>query len=325
MKNSISLKALCFVLLAESLAAQQPAAAGGAGFAQPLYLMSPGDQVSVRVANSDDLTGQTFRVRADGTLELPIAGNVKAAGLTAAQLEADITAHLRTYFREPQVSVSLVQTKAPEPIFLVGQFRTTGVYPLQASQTLLQVLAASGGLQPNASQVIRVTRRKDYGPIPLPSARTIVDGSSTVEIPFSRLRDGVSPADDIVLKPYDVLLANRADVIYVSGDVAKPGTIELGDRDSVSLIQVVSLSGGLTKEAARKVRILRPIMDSSRRAEIDIDLNQIYKGEANDFPLLPNDVLFVPKSGSKVALGRTGAIAVALGLAVTTSLAIGLR
>ena len=66
-------------------------------------------------------------------------------------------------------------------------------------------------------------------------------------------------------------------------------------------------------------------MDTGRRAEIEIDLDRAYKGESNDFPLLPNDVLFVPRSGSRVALSRTSAIAATLGIALATSLAVGLH
>jgi polysaccharide biosynthesis/export protein len=288
------------------------------------YALAPGDQLSIRVANSEDFNDRTFRIDTNGFVVLPLVGSVKAGGLTAAQIEADLVTRLKVYFREPLVSVTIVQYQSAEPIFLVGQFKNPGFfYPLQNGETLVQIMTASGGLQPNASRALRVTRRKDQGPIPLPGARTNMDGSSTVEIALSSLRN--NEAEDIVLRPYDVVLADRAEVIYVNGDVAKPGTIEVGERDFVTLVQVVTLSGGLTKDASRKVRILRPIMDTARRAEINIDMDQIYKGEANDFPLLPNDVLFVPHSGSKAALGRTETILIGLGIAIATSLAIGLH
>jgi len=88
--------------------------------------------------------------------------------------------------------------------------------------------------------------------------------------------------------------------VYVTGEVGKIGAFELGERESVSVIQALTLAGGFTRDANRsKVRVLRPIGDSSRRAEIDIDMKQIFDGKANDFPLLPNDVLYVPRSNKR--------------------------
>ena len=78
---------------------------------------------------------------------------------------------------------------------------------------------------------------------------------------------------------------------------------------AISLLQALTNAGGFTRDAKRdKVRILRPILNTSRRAEIDIDTNEIYSGKANDFPLLPNDVLYVPRSYKRVVLTTFGQI-----------------
>jgi polysaccharide biosynthesis/export protein len=107
----------------------------------------------------------------------------------------------------------------------------------------------------------------------------------------------VNPAEDIILEPYDVISVERAELLYVSGDVGKVGGIEFGERDSVSVLQALTQSGGFTREANRsKVRILRPIVGTSRRAEIEVDVKSILEGKENDFPLLPNDVLYVSHS-----------------------------
>ncbi len=316
----------CFfiVLLTSGISAQQPRSASNTGQIPPAYMLVPGDQVAIRVANAEEFNDRTFRVDDDGFITVPLAGRIKAAGLTAAQLEASMVTSLEVYFREPAASVSIVQG-SPEPVFLVGQFKSPGLYPLQPGETLVRILTDSGGLQPNASRVIRLTRRKEQGPIPLPNTRANLDGSTSAEISLSTLQNNLSPAEGLALRPFDVILVDRAEVIYVSGNVGKPGTVELGDRDFVSLIKVITLSGGLTKDASRKIRVLRPIMDTARRAEIEIDVDKVFRGEVNDFPLLPNDVLFVPTSGSRVALNRTSTIALSLGLAVVTSLAIGLH
>jgi protein involved in polysaccharide export with SLBB domain len=123
----------------------------------------------------------------------------------------------------------------------------------------------------------------------------------------------VNPAEDIVLEPYDQISVDRAEPVYVTGEVNRVGGIELGDRDFIYLTQLITMVGGLGKDAApEKARILRPVLDTAQRAEIPVDLKKILSGEATDFPLTSNDVLYVPRNSHKVALGRVGLIAVPL-------------
>jgi hypothetical protein len=66
-------------------------------------------------------------------------------------------------------------------------------------------------------------------------------------------------------------------------------------------------AGGFTKDASRdKVRVLRPIAGTSRRAEIDIDMKRVFEGRAIDFPLQPNDVLFIPRASVRAVLAPVG-------------------
>lgn len=105
-------------------------------------------------------TEQPFRINPDGFLELPIVGRVKASGLTIRALEADLVTRLREYIREPQVYISLVQFRS-EPVFFVGSFRSPGLYPLQGGRGLIEMMSTVGGLVPNASRRIRITRRAE--------------------------------------------------------------------------------------------------------------------------------------------------------------------
>jgi hypothetical protein len=67
------------------------------------------------------------------------------------------------------------------------------------------------------------------------------------------------------------------------------------------------LAGGFNRDANRgKVRILRPILNTSRRAEIEVDLKDLFEGKGNDIPLLPNDVLFVPRASVRVFFTALG-------------------
>jgi len=274
---------------------------------RPDYVLGPSDQILIRVPQSNELNDRPFRVANDGFVELPVAGRVRAEGLTVQALEAEVTTRLREYIRQPIVSITVTQFRN-EPVFFVGAFLAPGIYPLQGRRTLVEMLAAAGGIKPNASHKIKVTRRAEYGPIPLPNA--VVDPVkkvSTIEVSLESLTQEINPAEDILLQSYDVVSVERSERVYVNGEVTKVSAIEFGDRTSMSVLQALTEAGGLTQFAKHdKVRVLRPILGTSRRAEIDIDLQRVFEGKDVDFPLQPNDVLYVARDAKRSLLGPAG-------------------
>jgi len=274
---------------------------------RPDYELGPNDQVLIGVPQAQEIDQRPFRVDSDGNIELPLVGKIHAAGLTVRGLETVLATRLRDYIREPQVTITVVQFRS-EPVFFLGAFRTPGIYPLQGGRTLVEMLAVVGGLQPNASRRISITRKAEYGTIDLPSA--VMDPGrkvSTVEISLDSLTRNVNPAEDIVLKAYDIVNADIARPVYISGEVTHPGPIEFNGSSSMSIVQALSQAGGFTPAAKRgKVRVLRPIMGTTRRAEIDVDLSRVYEGKANDFPLLPNDLVYVPRATARSILAPMG-------------------
>ena len=297
MHSLLSRSVVMVTLVACGLAQQQQNPQLPADGIRPTYVLGPGDQIVIRAVEAEDLSDKPFRVGTDGFINLPMVGQTKAAGVSVQQLEADLVERLKKLVKVPQVSITVVQFRS-EPVFFVGAFRSPGIYLLLGQRTLVEMLASIGGLLPNASRRIKVTRRTEIGKIPLPNVTEDVVGKvSFVEISLGSLRENVNPEEDIVLKPFDVISVERAELVYVNGEIGKIGAFELGERDSISVAQVLSLAGGLNREAnAKNARILRPVMGSARRAEIPIDLTKVLKGETNDFPLLANDLLYVPRS-----------------------------
>jgi polysaccharide export outer membrane protein len=273
---------------------------------RPTYVLGSNDQILIRVPQSEEINDRPFRIDADGFINLPLVGRVKASGSTVQAVEADITEKLKQYIREPLVSITVVQFRS-EPVFVMGEFKAPGIYPLEG-RSLVEMLSTTGGLLPTASRRIKITRRSEYGRIPLPQAIEDADRKlSTVEISMTALSENLNPAEDIVLKPYDIVSVERAERIYISGEIHKPGPIEMGVRDTLPISQVLSEAGGFTPEASRnRVRVLRPITGTSKRAEIDVDLKRVFEGRDNDFPLLPGDVLFVPRATAKALLTPIG-------------------
>ncbi len=280
---------------------------------RPNYVLGPNDQILIR-ANAEEINEKPFRIDSEGYINLPLIGRVHAGGMSQQELEAELVRKLKEYIREPQVIISVTGFRS-EPVFFVGAFAKPGIYGLQGKRSLVEMLVNVGGLAPNASRHIRITRRAEYGVIPLPGAVEDPEKKiSSVEISMGSLRENVNPAEDIILQPFDVISVERAELVYVNGEVNKTSAIELGERDSISLLQAITQAGGLTRDAKKAhVRVLRPILNTTRRAEIDIDVNDVYAGKANDFPLLPNDVLYVPRSWSRTFWTTAGQLLITTG------------
>ena len=270
---------------------------------RPDYILAPNDQILVRVPQEEQINERPFRVDSEGFVTLPVAGRIRAEGLTVQALEAQVATKLREYIRDPLVSITVVQYRS-EPVFFVGAFRAPGIYPLQGRRTLVEMMAAVGGVLPNASRRIRVTRRAEAGPIPLAQAVTDPEKkTSTIEVSMASLTENINPEEDLILLPYDIVNVEMAERVYVTGEVARASAIQLGERESISVLQALTEAGGFTATAKRdKVVILRPVLGTNRRAMFEVDMNRALQGEELDLPLLPNDVLYVQKAAGKAFL-----------------------
>jgi polysaccharide biosynthesis/export protein len=264
---------------------------------RPNYVFGANDQILIRAPEAEEINQKPFRIDGDGNINLPLVGRIHAAGMTLQELEVDLVRRLREYIRDPHVFVDIVGFRSA-PVYFVGLFVRPGIYPLQGNRTLTEMLSSVGGMQPNASRHLTITRHEEYGPIPLPGA--IVDPEkkvSTVEISLGSLRQNINPAENILLQPYDVITVGRAELVYVNGEVLRIGGIELGERDSISILQALSQSGGFSLNAKKdKVRILRPIETTNRRTMIEVDAKALFEGKGIDVPLLPGDIVYIPRS-----------------------------
>jgi polysaccharide export outer membrane protein len=296
----------------ESQNGQQPAQQLPPDTVRPNYVLGPNDQVLIRAPEAEEIDNRPFRIDGDGNINLPLVGHIHAAGMSLQELEADLVKRLREYVREPQVFVTVVQFRS-EPVFFVGLFTKPGVYPLQGNRTLVEMLSTVG-LQRDASRRIKITRHEEYGPIPLPDA--VVDPEkkiSTVEVSIGSLTQNMNPAENILLQPYDVVSVGRAELVYVNGEVTRVGGVDLAERDTIPIAQVLAQSGGFTREAKKgEVRILRPVEGTSRRYVIKVDVADLLEGKGLDIPLQPGDIVYVPRSYARAFWTTIQAVALPL-------------
>jgi polysaccharide export outer membrane protein len=281
------------------------------------YILGPGDQVSVRVVDLEEITDEPIAVDLSGYIRLAMIGRIKASGLTISQLEAALAKRLEVYLLRPDVSVSIVDFRS-QPVPVIGAVKTPGVQQVQGRKTLLEVLSLAGGLDTTAGSTLKITRRLEWGRIPLTGAGDDPTGQfSVAEVNLKSILEAKNPDENILMKPYDVVSVPRAEIIYAIGQVQKPGGFVLNDREKVTVLQVLSMAGGLDRTAqAQNARILRRKSDASARTEIAVDLNRILSGKVADLPMESDDILFVPNSVPKRAAIRALETAVQMGTGV---------
>jgi polysaccharide biosynthesis/export protein len=309
-----------FAALAVGLATAQSPATEAAP--QPLlatYVLGAGDQILVRVIDVEEFNDKPVRIEVDGTIHLPLVGRVQAAGSTPEQLQDHIVSALKTYVRQPQVVVSIAEFGS-QPVAVIGSVKSPGVHQLQGRKTLVEVLSLAGGIADDAGYIVKITRLPQYGPIPVPNAVTDPrSGFSIADINLKDILEASRPEANIDIKPNDVISVPRARMIYVTGQVHRAGGFVINGRESLTVLQAISLAGGIdTASAPEHSRILRATSGSAERAELAIDLKKIMAGKAADVPLQPEDILLVPSSMPKRAAIRAieAAIQVGTGVAI---------
>jgi polysaccharide export outer membrane protein len=288
------------------------------------YLLGPEDMVYIQVQNVDELTNPAvaFRIDLSGYVDVPRIGLVYATGLATEQLEAVLADRFRTYLQNPVVIVRVAEFHS-KPVSVLGAVGSPGVHSLQGDKTLLEVISEAGGLGKDAGSTIKITRRKDEGTIPLATAAPDATGTfSVAEVNVHDIMDATNPNNNILIRPNDVITVPQAESIYVIGAVNHAGGFTLPDHQNVSVLEALSLASGLDKTAsAKNAKVLRPMVGSSTRTEIPVNVKKILDGKASDFPLMANDILFIPTSASRNASLRAlqTALAIGTGVAIYTS------
>ena len=124
-------------------AAAQSAAPKKAATEDPNYVIGAQDVLDISVWKEPELT-RPVPVRPDGKISMPLLNDVQAAGKTPLQLAADITAGLKKFVTDPQVTV-IVTTINSQRVYILGEVNRAGAYPLLPEMTVLQALSSAGG------------------------------------------------------------------------------------------------------------------------------------------------------------------------------------
>lgn len=270
------------------------------------YVLNTGDQIMIQGPELEEVVNRPYTIEPDGEVKLPILGDVKAAGFTIVDFDAQLTRAASKYIRNPQLAATVVEFHS-QPISVVGAVVKPGIVQLQGKKRLMEVLSMVGGFQANAGNTLHITRELQWGTLPLPNATTDSSGKfSVAEISIPELMQERTPGLNILMKPNDQIAIPVSDVIYVVGDVGQPGGYLLGEHKDITVLQAIALAQGISPTSdAKHSRVIHHPENSTSHTETPVDVRKILAGKTNDVPLEAGDILLIPGSLSKKAGIRT--------------------
>ena len=255
------------------------------------YVLVVGDAVKVVVEDHPELEAE-YVVPGNGEVSLPPLGKVKLLGRTLTQLETEIAERFKEkgQLTDPKVYL-LIMANASRSVYLMGAMSAKIDLLPYRSTTIIQVLAQAGVNQAVIDLThVKVMRKKPDG-----STYIIERNLEDIIVRNESEKDIVVMQDDVIILQSYTSVANTANV-YILGKVARPGQYPFTPgREEMTLAKLVAKAGDFTQFAdSSEVRILRK--EGNRTRAIDIDFSDIIETKIQDFPLKPDDVIYVPES-----------------------------
>ncbi|QXQ08297.1 polysaccharide export protein [Sphingosinicellaceae bacterium] len=216
------------------------------------YVLGADDTISVTVYGQSDAGVQT-RIKPDGTIVMPLIGNVQAAGQTVVSLADLITKKLvaGNYFKSPVVNVE-VGAFASKTVNVAGKVGQPGVYPLDRTYHALEVLLKAGWVKDQGANYVFL-RRAD---------------NKEIRLETEALVRGAADQDPILL-PGDTLYVPDADTFFITGQIAKPGTMPV--LPGLTVRQALAMAGGVTATGnGKKIGLFRA-GSTDKKATIPLD------------------------------------------------------
>jgi polysaccharide export outer membrane protein len=252
---------LAFAVIAQVAAAfaQEPAASAS-------YTVGPQDVLVITSYDQPDLTGK-FTVETDGSFTYPLIGRVRAGGLTLRAVEQLLEKELIAggFFRDPQITVSVEQYRS-QKIHIVGEVRAPGTYPMSGDLKLVEVLALAGSTTPMASGEVVILH----------------ESNESVRVDLRALESG-DLSQNVQLVNGDTVFVQRAESVYVFGQVRNPGAYPFRQKKT-TVLQALSLAGGVTERGSTtRIQIVRLV--DGKKKEIAAKLDDFV--EARDTIVVP--------------------------------------
>lgn len=295
------------------------------------FPIGTGDVLHVQVADLDELRDLEVRVGGDGTIALPLIGDMAVAGINVHELQTDILDRVREYVTHPRGHVFVSQYRS-RSVEVMGMVAEPGAYALAGpADSILKVIGRAGGMQEHAAQrvilfpvewndkvgnrdIIASPRTACPDKADNPSINTSIDCNSpslealdvTGGDERSRRTDAegegapividlseAASADclDIPARPGDVVLVPAAGQVGVYGWVQKPGSFDV--TAGMTVLGAVTAAGGAIYSP--NAEILRAGA-RGQRAVLPLNLSRLESGDQQDIPVQAGDIVLVKGS-----------------------------
>lgn len=254
--------------------AQAAAANGAAPIASTEYRLGAGDVMRISVYQNADLTLET-RVSENNVVSFPLLGSIKVGGLSVTQAEQLISDGLKKggFVKNPQVTIVVLQVKGNQANVL-GQVNRPGRYPIEtADMRLTDLIANAGGVVNGAgSEIVILSGKREGKPY-------------RVEVDLPGLFAVNGGDKDVFIQHGDVVWVDRAPMVYIYGEVQRPGPMRL--ERGMTLMQSLATGGGITQRGTEKgIRVHR------KGADGKVEIIQLPMDES----LKDGDVVYVKES-----------------------------
>ena len=238
------------------------------------YIVGEGDILTIKVFDNKELD-TTVRVGGDGIINMPLVGQIKVGGMDVAAISSYIEGLLANgYLVSPQVNV-FVEEYRSKKVTILGQVNKPGLYELQGSITLLELISRAGGLTEDAGGQVTIKRKTNIAD----------DERKVINIEMARLIEQGETSLNISILDGDSIYVSKAGVFYITGEVKEPGSYKYEEGSTV--LKAITLAGGLTDHgAAGRIRIIR-IVNGKEVVLKNVEMDQT---------VLREDVVIVPET-----------------------------
>jgi polysaccharide export outer membrane protein len=270
-----------------------PSLSAGLGYG-PIHA---GDIVEVQVFDAPEYSVR-MPVSTAGQIAIPYAGLFHIEGMTS--IEA-ATAIARLFLqeqilRDPRVIVTTQQFGYS--VTVMGEVKSPGIYPLAGKKRLVDMLTEAGGITDRAGHVVEI----------FPSG-SMKNPQTVLWDPTLRENDNA----ELEIKTGETILVSRCGVVYVGGNVGRPGAFPICESNHTTVSEVIALAQGTKSNSyANRTLLLRSTGNGTRVVQ-KVKLEDVLRGRTVDITMQPDDILFIPPSILKAA-GKT-ALTAAVGFA----------
>ncbi|MEO8042926.1 MAG: SLBB domain-containing protein, partial [Acidobacteriota bacterium] len=263
----------------------------------------------------DEITGKVLgepqfdfvsTVDENGKIEVPFFETpIVAKCLSERDLRVEVTRLLSKYLKGPQLSLRVTDRKSRPPVSVYGEVRSQQQFILTRRAYLLELLTVAGGESDKSGGMITVFRTRP----PMCGEATASEdwkvaadgglGAPSKTYSIASLKQGVEGSNPEIL-PGDVILVHKAAPVYITGEVVRPGELNIPEG-GLMLTQAVAMANGITREAKTKNITIRRRKSSSPEPElIAVNYDQIKKGRQKDVLLQPFDIIVVDKAKKSI-------------------------